>query len=113
LSDNEAVILINISNWSSVKKSYSHVGKTTSLVKFNDLELVDDVGKLRRECQGLITPPVNVIERPKLVTSIRHALLLSRSDRSSIELDAEFRAGVEVNTLEPRVKKVDTRFNKK
>lgn len=102
-----------MSNWSSVKKSYSHAGNTTSLLKFNDLGLVDDVGKLRRECQGLITPPVKVIERPKLVTSIRHALLLSRSARSSLEFDEGFRAGVEVNTFEPRVKKVDTRFNKK
>jgi len=102
-----------MSNWSSVKKSYSHVGKTTSLLKFTDLGVFDDDGKLRRECQGLITPPVKVIERPKLVTSSRHALLLSRSIRSSVELDERFRAGVEVNTLEPKVKKVDTRFNKK
>jgi len=75
--------------------------------------LVDDLGKLRRECQGLITPPVNVIERPKFVTSIRHALLLIRADWSSLEFTDERRDGVEVNPFEFKVKKVDTRFNKK
>jgi len=111
--EREAVILINMSNWSSVKKSYSHVGKTTSLVKFNGLDSVEVFTKLIRECQGLITPPVNVMERPKLVTSIRHAVLLRRSVRSAELLDDVFSDGVDVNTFEPNVKNVDTRFNKK